>query len=99
MAARPAPLAISTRGPIIGSRTSSRTRRPFPGKPRAHLEDFPFRVFSDTADNRSSLLRDFGWRGGSAGVFRRIFSDLTADGLSEDAVDVADTSGFNTSGS
>ena len=71
----------------------------FPANHALTLDDFPFRVFSDIADNRSALLRDSGWRGGSAGVFRRIFSDLTADGLSEDAVDVADTGGFSTAGS
>ncbi len=71
---------------------------PFPANHAISLGDFPFRVFSDIADNRSALLKDIGWRSGSAGVFRRIFSDLTADGLSEEAVDIADISGFNTNG-
>ena len=70
-------------------------KQPFPANHALKLEDFPFRLFSDTADNRSTVLRDSGRRGGSAGVFHRIFSDLSADGFSEDAVDVADSSGFS----
>ena len=62
------------------------------------LDDFPFRLFSDTADNRSPLLRDSGRRGGSAGVFRRIFSDLAADGLSEVDADAPDIAGFSAGG-
>jgi cytochrome c peroxidase len=39
--------------------------------------DFPFRVFTDTDDNRSPVLRDSAQRSGSAGIFRRTFTGLT----------------------
>jgi cytochrome c peroxidase len=76
----------------------SNPKGPFTANHVLALDDFPFRVFGDATDNRSALLRDSGQRAGSAGAFRRIFSDLAADGLSEDLVDVPDTGGFNLAG-
>jgi len=73
----------------------SNPKAAFPPNHELKLDEFPFRLFSDTGDNRSALLRDSGRRVGSAGVFRRIFSDVSADGMSEDAVDAVDTTGFN----
>jgi cytochrome c peroxidase len=64
--------------------------------PANHLqvpEDFPFRVFAVTADNRSPVLRDSGLRAGSAGVYRRIFSGLTDTGR-EEAIDSLDAPAF-----
>ena len=71
---------------------------PFPANHTLTPGDFPFRLFSDPGDNRSVIVRDSGRRGGSAGVFRRVFLDAAADGLSEDATDRLDTAGFNTGG-
>jgi cytochrome c peroxidase len=76
----------------------SNPKGPFPPNHALALEEFPFRVFSDAADNRSALLRDSGQRGGSAGAFRRVFSELAPDGLSEEAIDAVDTSGFGVAG-
>jgi cytochrome c peroxidase len=70
----------------------------FPANHALTLADFPFRSFRDAADNRSELLRDSGQRAGSAGVFRRILSELMGDGTSEDAVDAPDRTGFSTAG-
>jgi cytochrome c peroxidase len=76
----------------------SNPKAPFPSNYELKLDDFPFRLFNDAGDNRSGLLRDSGRRSGSAGVFRRIFSDVSADGGSEDAVDAVDTTGFSAGG-
>jgi cytochrome c peroxidase len=70
----------------------------FPANHTIRLEEFPFRLFADATDNRSALLRESGRRFGSAGVFRRIFSDLPAGGLPEDATDVPDNEGFTAAG-
>src|SRR5262245_4786636 len=46
-------------------------KAPFAANHALKLEDFPFRIFSDSTDNRSTVLRDSGRRGGSAGIFHR----------------------------
>jgi cytochrome c peroxidase len=48
-------------------------------------EDFPFRVFADSDDNRSPLVRDSTQRAGSAGIVRRTFSALTGAGAEQGA--------------
>jgi cytochrome c peroxidase len=66
---------------------------PFEANHQQVLEDFPFRVFSDTNDNRSSILRDSGQRSGSAGIVRRVFSGMTDDGC-EEGTDSLDAPAF-----
>src|SRR5581483_84685 len=58
--------------------------------PVNHLQvaaDFPFRVFGDPQNNRSTLQRDSAQRAGSAGVFRRDFSAATASAMAENGSD------------
>src|SRR5207237_2864357 len=52
-------------------------------------QDFPFHALSNPDDNRSAVLRDSSAVTGSAGVFRRLFQDVTA-GPSESGADSSD---------
>ncbi|MBI3682209.1 MAG: cytochrome C peroxidase [Acidobacteria bacterium] len=61
-------------------------------------KDFPFHMLSNVEDNRSTLLRDTVQAAGSAGVFRRMFSDLGADGISDDGFDAGDAPAFSVGG-
>ncbi len=65
----------------------------FTANHRLLLDEYPFRKFANSSDNRSDVLRDSGQRTGSAGVFRRAFSALTASG-SEEAVEMFDAPSF-----
>src|SRR3989442_15070228 len=54
-------------------------------------QDFPFHVVSNPNDNRSPVLRDSTAVAGSAGVFRRIFQDVTAGSPADSGFDSGDT--------
>ena len=49
---------------------------PFPANYTLAAESFPFRLLADPADRNSTVLRDTTMRAGSAGLFRRMFTDV-----------------------
>jgi cytochrome c peroxidase len=54
-------------------------------------QDFPFHVVSNPNDNRSPVVRDTTAVAGSAGVFRRVFQDVTAGSAADSGFDSSDT--------
>ena len=60
--------------------------------------DFPFHLLANINDNRSEVLRNATTRAGSAGVFRRRFSDAATGGSSDDGFDLADAPSFSSGG-
>jgi cytochrome c peroxidase len=62
------------------------------------LDDFPFHRLADANDNRSTVLRDSGQRGGSSGMFRRLFSAAGAGDAADTGQDAADLPAFSLAG-
>uniref|UniRef100_Q02AY3 Cytochrome c domain-containing protein n=1 Tax=Solibacter usitatus (strain Ellin6076) TaxID=234267 RepID=Q02AY3_SOLUE len=75
----------------------SNPKGPFEPNHLMTLDDFPFRVFADTSNNQSPLLRDSGQRTGSAGIVRRSFLGLTGVGP-EEGIDLPDAPAFRVAG-
>ena len=61
-------------------------------------DDFPFRVLAEVNDNRSTVLRDTASVAGSAGLFRRLFRDISAGDAFDDGIDTADAPQFSLNG-
>jgi cytochrome c peroxidase len=82
-------------------RTQNQLSNPKGAFPTNHTQvmaDFPFRMFLDPADNRSTILRDSGQRAGSAGVFRRSLIGIIGGASAEDGADMTDASAFRIGG-
>jgi len=62
------------------------------------LDEFPFHVVANTADNRSAVLRDTAAIAGSAGLFRRMFVDIVPGGAGDNGFDSADLPAFSLGG-
>jgi cytochrome c peroxidase len=62
------------------------------------MNDFPFHALANPDDNQSAVVHDTGQRAGSAGVFRRLFSDLAPDSASDIGSDVDDIPAFSIGG-
>src|SRR6266851_5657756 len=62
------------------------------------LDEFPFHVVANTADNRSAVLRDTAAIAGSAGLFRRMFVDIVLGSAADNGFDSADLPAFSLGG-
>jgi len=62
------------------------------------LDEFPFRLLANTADNRSAVVRDAPAIAGSGGLFRRIFIDIVPGSAADGGFDAADVPAFSLSG-
>jgi len=62
------------------------------------LDEFPFHVLANAADNRSAVLRDTPAVAGSGGLFRRIFVDIVAGSAADSGYDAADIPAFSLGG-
>jgi cytochrome c peroxidase len=76
----------------------SRTSEALPVNHLLTLEEFPFHVVANTADNRSAVLRDTGAISGSAGLFRRMFVDIVPGSAADGGFDAADLPDFSLAG-
>src|SRR2546427_164927 len=59
------------------------------------LDEFPFHVLANAADNRSAVLRDTPAVAGSGGLFRRIFVDLVPGSAPDNGFDAGDIPAFS----
>ena len=95
----PAPPATSTPAPIIGTQNQlSNPLGAFVPNYTLTSADFPFHQLADINDNRSAVLRDSTQRGGSSGMFRRLFAGTDAGGLADSGQDAADMPEFSLAG-
>jgi cytochrome c peroxidase len=62
------------------------------------LADFPFHQLANTDDNRSTVMRDSGARGGSSGMFRRLFGTAAPGDPADSGLDTADLPQFSLTG-
>src|SRR5215831_3814898 len=60
--------------------------------------DYPFHQLADRDDNRSAVLRDSAQRGGSSGMFRRLFSAAAPGEAADNGQDAADMPEFSLAG-
>jgi cytochrome c peroxidase len=71
---------------------------PFNLNHRLLVDNFPFRVLADVNDNRSTVLRDTTSIVGSAGLFRRLFREITPGDAFDDGIDTVDAPQFSLNG-
>ena len=62
------------------------------------LDEFPFHVLANAADNRSAVLRDTPAIAGSGGLFRRIFVDIVPGNAADSGFDAGDIPAFSLDG-
>src|SRR5437660_1649927 len=62
------------------------------------LDEYPFHVLANPADNRSAVIRDTAAITGSAGLFRRLFTDVVPGGAADNGFDAADLPAFSLGG-
>ena len=62
------------------------------------LSDFPFHQLSDANNNRAAVLRDSTQRGGSSGMFRRLFDAAVPGDPADSGQDAADLPQFSLAG-
>jgi len=76
----------------------SRTSEALPVNHLLSLEEFPFHLVANTADNRSAVLRDTDAITGSGGLFRRMFVDIVPGSAADSGFDAADLPAFSLAG-
>jgi len=76
----------------------SKTSAALPVNHLLTLDEFPFHVVANAADNRSAVLRDTPVVAGSGGLFRRIFVDIVPGSASDSGYDAADIPAFSLGG-
>src|SRR5712671_863397 len=62
------------------------------------LDEYPFHLVANPADNRSAVVRDTAAITGSAGLFRRLFVDVVTGSAADDGFDAADLPAFSLGG-
>ena len=70
----------------------------FPANYTLSIDDFPFHQLADINNSGSRVLRDNSMRVGSAGVFRRLFTDIVSGSGVDAGFDINDLPAFSVEG-